>query len=243
MDRELKRIDLNQYLSLWERATEAPNPDDITASTDDAMRRASGRRADTGDFDPSRTSEETRAENADNAGGEAGVADIDTVESRYAWRKIPMPIILTIWAEETISVVKIWVTWAEMLLMLVETLVWGMIKHPTKLLSRQNRFSFCSKKMNQFYQVLKNTCDSLTDYSAPSSTEDLQRIFNQAVGHLSAAKEMLFNLLTSPFTSANYADKLRKYVALRHVYSTILNVLDIHFDVLDQMTQAKQPSK
>ena len=97
--------------------------------------------------------------------------------------------------------------------------------------------------MNQFYQVLKNTCDSLTDYSAPSSTEDLQRIFNQAVGHLSAAKEMLFNLLTSPFTSANYADKLRKYVALRHVYSTILNVLDIHFDVLDQMTQAKQPSK
>ena len=242
MDRELKRIDLNQYLSLWERATEAPNPDDITASTDDAMRRASGRRADAGDFDPSRTSEETRAENADNAGGEAGMADIDTVEPDTPGENPDADNPDDMGGGDDLGGGDMGDMGEDDPDAGGDTGM-GDDQAPNETPEQAKQIFFLQKKMNQFYQVLKNTCDSLTDYSAPSSTEDLQRIFNQAVGHLSAAKEMLFNLLTSPFTSANYADKLRKYVALRHVYSTILNVLDIHFDVLDQMTQAKQPSK
>jgi hypothetical protein len=90
------------------------------------------------------------------------------------------------------------------------------------------------QNMSQFYRVLSSTISSLGDYSAPSSSEDLRKIFNGAMDHLTRSKELLLDLLTTDFTPGNYAEKLRKYVALRHVYSAVLEMLDLHFNMLDQ---------
>lgn len=239
MPEKMKRVDLRDLF--WTRATEAPNPNDLTASTDDAMKRASGNNADRGDFDPGRTSDQTNQEDANDTQGEAGMGDIDSVEPDTPGENPEGDDMGgddiggggddfggDMGGDDPNAGGDTGM---------------GDDQTPNETPEQSKQIFYLQKKMNQFYQVLKNTCESLTDYSAPSSNDDLLRVYNQAVGHLSSARDMLYDLLTSPFTSANYADKLRKYVALRHVYSTILNVLDIHFNILDQMTQTKQSSK
>ena len=78
--------------------------------------------------------------------------------------------------------------------------------------------------------------DILSTYSAPASTPELRKIFNSAVDHLSSAKEMMYDLVASEITPNNYPDKLRKYIALRHVYSVVLEMLQLHFHILDDQS-------
>ena len=224
----------------WSKAMEAPGePDDITASTDDAMRRAGGRNADTGDFDPSRTSDQTREEDGQELGGDTGMGDIEDVEPDDAGGASPDDAGDDMGGEGG-----------------DDMNMGGMDDQggspdqgigddqtPNETPEQSKSIYNLCMKMNQFFQVLSNTVEALNAYSMPNCSPQMMKVYNTAVNHLAKAKEMLYDLMTTQFTPANYADKLRKYIALRHVYSTILNVLDIHFNTLDQMMQAQQPSK
>ena len=94
--------------------------------------------------------------------------------------------------------------------------------------------------MNQFYIVLTNTCDSLSSAVIPSSTEEVQRIFASSTVHLNEAKSLLLDLLTTKFTPGNYAYKLRKYLALRHLYSTILEIIEMHSSIVESQKASSE---
>ena len=94
--------------------------------------------------------------------------------------------------------------------------------------------------MNQFYIVLCNTCDSMTRTVIPSADEDLQKIYASSTANLNAAKAMLLDLLTTKFTPGNYAYKLRKYLALRHLYSVVLEIIEMHSDAIDAQRTSGQ---
>lgn len=230
------------WASFWTKAVEAPEDNDVTASTNDAMRRAGGQRADTGDFEPRRTSDETRQENGDDLEGETGEGDIDSVNPDDAGgNNSPAGQLDDFMSDDGGDDTGAdaggdagAAGGADPMASDTET----QVDTP----EQAQQIYTLQKRMNQFYKVLSNTCESLTNYAAPCSSDELRKIYNTSVSHLSAARDLLFDLLTSPFNSSNYADKLRKYVALRHVYSTILNVLDIHFATLDQMMQQDKAS-
>lgn len=97
-------------------------------------------------------------------------------------------------------------------------------------------------RMSMFYKVLENTIEALSNYTAPASTVELQNLYTSSINHLTSAKEALRDLLVTDFLPSNYAYKLRRYVVLRHVYSTVLEVLDLHFKVLKQEVEAKNPN-
>lgn len=88
--------------------------------------------------------------------------------------------------------------------------------------------------MSAFYQTISNMLNILSNYAAPSSDPDLRDLYNNCVDHVSEIKAILEDTFDTPITSVNYPNKLRKYVALRHAYSAILEMLDIHFDVLSE---------
>ena len=94
--------------------------------------------------------------------------------------------------------------------------------------------------MNQFYIVLTNTCDSLSSAVIPNSTEEVQRIFASSTVHLNEAKSLLLDLLTTKFTPGNYAYKLRKYLALRHLYSTILEIIEMHSSIVESQRTSSE---
>ena len=233
------------WSSFWTKAMEAPEDNDITASTNDAMRRAGGQRADTGDFEPRRTSEETRQADGGDLSGEPGMGDIEDVAPDEGGGGNDPAGELDDFMNDGADagggdagddMGGDAAGGGDAM---------GGDEDATKVDNAEQAMQIYNlqKKMAQFYKVLTNTCNSLANYSAPCSSEELRDVYNKAVNHLSAARDLLFDLLTTSFNSANYADKLRKYVALRHVYSTILNVLDLHFDTLDQMMQSEKSSK
>lgn len=88
--------------------------------------------------------------------------------------------------------------------------------------------------MSAFYQKIANMLNILSNYAAPTSDPDLRDLYNNCVDHVSEIKAILEDTSNTPITSVNYPNKLRKYVALRHAYSAILEMLDIHFDVLSE---------
>lgn len=103
---------------------------------------------------------------------------------------------------------------------------------PDQAISVQN----LQQNMSHFYRILQNTIDTLSSYSAPATTSELQSLYTSSISHLTSAKERLFDLLVTDFLPSNYAYKLRQYIALRHVYSTVLEVLNLHFDILSKET-------
>lgn len=207
------------------------SPTDLTAATNDAMKRASGKNADTGDLNPSRTSDETKSENADTTerGGlsddltsinpddaETPVEGADDVggdgpddESGDADMGDDSGMDGNDSSSEDNSL-------------------------PQESAEQAMAILKLQKNMTAFYQTLANMMDELHNYSAPASSPELRDIFNAAVDHISSAKEMMFDIASSKITPANYADKLRKYIALRHVYSVVLDMLRLHFQALDE---------
>lgn len=217
-----------------ETAMEADEPEDITATTNDMMKRAGGGRADPGEMNPSRTSEETRQEDGgnvdrdamsdntdsldpeppadeggspeDDAGGDMGDMGGDDMGGSGS----PPP------SEEE--------------------------QAPPETPEQGQQILKLQQNMATFYRILSNTMQTLNDYTAPATSPELRKIFNAAVDHLTSAKEMLFDLVSTDFTSENYPEKLRKYIALRHVYSAVLEMLQLHFQVMDSQNGSQKSS-
>lgn len=99
------------------------------------------------------------------------------------------------------------------------------------------------KNMTAFYRAVTSAADTLGKFSVPASSDELRIIYSDALTHLNEMKEIIFDELSSDFTVKNYGVKLRKYVALRHVYSTVLEMISLHFDILDKENQRKNGQK
>ena len=235
--------------SHWTPAVEAP--EDLAATTNDMMRRAgSARNADPGNFDPARTSDETRQQDGgnisddtgsmsddmgvltpDNAPGGGGddLGDMgggDTGGDDLGLGDMGGGDDMGMGGGDDMG---------------GSDMGGGMGGEDLPQETPEQAINIVSlqKKMSQFYQVLENTVDALSEYAAPASTPELQRIYSAAINHLTCAKENLRDLLVTDFLPSNYAFKLRKYVALRHVYSTVLEMLNLHFKILHQEIEAK----
>lgn len=245
----------------WTPAVEAP--EDLTATTNDMMRRAGTRRADTGNFDPSRTSDETRRQdggniNMDNTSTNvdqlepdnapstpadmAGGADDPNLGGDAAGREGGDELGLDEGGDAT--------GMGDM-----DDLGGGADaggdmggdfggdaadgELPKETPEQARAINNLQQNMAQFYRVLSNTIDSLSSYNMPSSTKELQQLYSSSLDHLTGAKSVMLNLLTTDFTPGNYAYKLRRYVALRHLYSTVLEVVNLHFNIMKREIDAK----
>ena len=235
------------------RAFEAP--EDITATTNDMMRRAGSRHADPGNFEPSRTSEETRQEDGGNVNRDNISGQVENVEPDNA---------PTTPGDTGGDAAAGGDTGGGDELGLDDLggdddtsgeddmgggddfgggdtgIDDGSVKKekPEDAVNILN----LQKNMNQFYHSLVNTLDNLANYNSPATTPELKKIYSSSVTNLTECKNMIFRLLCTDFTSSNYAYKLRRYIALRHVYSTVLEVLNLHFKVLKEEVSNKNPT-
>lgn len=231
-------------------------PEDLTATTNDAMKRAGGRNRQRSDFEPPQTSEQTQQENASGAGGDGSIsADIDAITPDNAPGGGDQG-----GGGEPSDMGNPDAGGGDDFGMgddggmddgmggddgMGDDMGGGdmgggdysdgedpeeaAIKTPEDAI----RISKLQQEMQQFYNIVVNTCDVLPSCAPPSSNEDLRKIYSSSTLHLNEAKELLLNLLTTKFTPGNYANKLRKYLALRHLYSTVLEVLNLHFGIVE----------
>lgn len=243
------------FSNRWTPAVEAP--EDLTATTNDMMRRASSaRNADHGDFNPGRTSEQTRQEDASNAQPPADGGLSDDLSSITPDNAPPGPADAGEDAsgnpDDPMGGDDAGMGGGDDMGMddmggggdmggdMSSDPMGG--DTPQETPEEALRISKLQKDMSQFFQVVTNTLDSLTSYVVPASTSELRKIYNSSVDNLTGVKEVLLNLLSTDFLPGNYAYKLRKYVALRHVYSTVLEVLNLHFQILKREIEAKNPA-
>lgn len=220
----------------WTPAVEAPN--DLTSTTNTGMRRAASSTGGPGNtdddaFEPSRTSEETRREDGGNVGGDGTSDDMDSLtpddaaggdEGGDGGDDMGLG-----------DLDSGGDTGGDMSSggdMGMGTTVEETPQQAISILNLQ-------KNMSQFYKALVNTLDSLSAYTAPATNDSLRAIYTSSVAHLTECKDMMLELLSTDFLPTNYAYKLRKYITLRHVYSTVLEVLNLHFKMLKQETDAK----
>ena len=229
-------------------------PEDITATTNDMMRRAGGRQADPGNFEPSRTSEETRQEDGGNVNRDNISGQVENVEPDNA-PTTPGDTGADIdgdagggddlglddlgGGDDTSGNNDMGGDGDDF-----GGGDTGMDDGSVKKEKPEDAINILNlqKNMNQFYHSLVNTLDNLTSYNSPASTPELKKIYSSSVTNLTECKNMIFQLLSTDFTSGNYAYKLRRYIALRHVYSTVLEVLNLHFKVLKEEVSNKNPT-
>lgn len=212
-------------------------PEDITATTNDMMKRASGSRADTGELNPSRTSEETQQENGGNIDRDAMSDNTDGLDPNPPEDDGAMPP-----EDDGMG--------GDMGELGGEGDDMGGGNEPTaddtstpaESPEQGQRILKLQKNMFTFYRILCNTMETVNDYTAPASTPELRKIFNAAIDHLSSAKDMLYELVSTDFTPDNYPTKLRKYIALRHVYSAVIEMLQLHFQILDSQSGSSKTS-
>lgn len=215
-------------------AMEAPGaPEDLTATTNDMMKRASGGRADPGGLDPARTSEETQAENAEGTDRDAMSDNVDSIDPEPNEGGDPEMPPDEGGGDDLGGMDDFGDEGGDMGGM---DNAGGEEQAPTETPEQARNILKLQKNMSTFYQIITNMVDILSTYSAPASTPELRKIFNSAVDHLSSAKEMMYDLVASEITPNNYPDKLRKYIALRHVYSVALEMLQLHFHILDDQS-------
>lgn len=247
------------FSNKWTPAVEAP--EDLTATTNDMMRRASSaRNADPGDFNPSRTSDQTRQEDAGNAQPPAGGGLSDDLGSITPDNAPPGPGDAggdaggnpddsmggdanmggdDAGGGDDMGMDDMGGS-GDMGGDMGSDPMGG--DTPQETPEEALRIVKLQKDMSQFFQVVTNTLDSLTSYVVPASTDELRKVYNSSVDNLTGVKEVLLELLSTDFLPGNYAYKLRKYVALRHVYSTVLEVLNLHFQILKREIEAKNPA-
>ena len=93
--------------------------------------------------------------------------------------------------------------------------------------------------IERFNKTLGAMSDSLADYVAPTSSQELSQLYSHCVSHIEECRSRIKELLESDFTPDNYPSKLRKYMACRHVYAGVLEILNLHFKMLkvDQKNQ------
>ena len=240
-------------------------PEDLTATTNDAMKRSGTRNRQQADFEPPTTSNETRQENAANAGGGDDISsDIDSItpENASGGDQNDAPAGGGNDAQSGDDAGSE----GSGDLGLDDGMSGGDDgmgdeggdemggggddfggdsgemgdEAPKETPEEAVRIRKLQELMNQFYIVLTNTCDSLSSAVIPSSTEEVQRIFASSTVHLNEAKSLLLDLLTTKFTPGNYAYKLRKYLALRHLYSTILEIIEMHSSIVESQRTSSE---
>lgn len=240
-------------------------PEDLTATTNDAMKRSGTRNRQQADFEPPTTSDETRQENAADAGGGDDISsDIDSItpENTSGGDQNDAPTGGGIDAQGGDE------TGGEGGDLGLDDGMGGGDDGmgdeggaddmggggdnfggdsggmgddaPKETPEEAVRIRKLQELMNQFYIVLTNTCDSLSSAVIPNSTEEVQRIFASSTVHLNEAKSLLLDLLTTKFTPGNYAYKLRKYLALRHLYSTILEIIEMHSSIVESQRTSSE---
>lgn len=220
-------------------------PEDLTATTNDAMRRSGTRNRQQSDFEPPTTSNETRQENAsggpadnanpnnegdapnDGGGGDAGGDELGLDDGMAADDGMNDD---GSGGGDDMGGGDFGGSGDGM----------GGDDTPPESPEDAVRIRRLQDIMNQFYIVLCNTCDSMTSTVIPSADEDLQKIYASSTANLNAAKAMLLDLLTTKFTPGNYAYKLRKYLALRHLYSVVLEIIEMHSDAIDAQKTSGQ---
>ena len=236
----------------WTPAMEAP--EDLTATTNDMMRRATNSRNAPGGFEPTRTSDETRQEDGGNVQENPNSMSDDmsslTPDNAPADAGSDMP------QDDAGGMGDDMGTGGDDMGMddmggddmggndmSGGDMGGGMGEGTPKETPEQaQNIVALQNRMSMFYKVLENTIEALSNYTAPASTVELQNLYTSSINHLTSAKESLRDLLVTDFLPSNYAYKLRRYVVLRHVYSTVLEVLDLHFKVLKQEVEAKNPN-
>lgn len=97
--------------------------------------------------------------------------------------------------------------------------------------------------MNYLYDVVKSNLDLLGDYAPNTANPDAQQIYYRIIDHLNECKDMLFKQLSTEIDADKYPEFLKKYIAIRHVYDICLNMLNIHFQVMDITSDKKDNSK
>lgn len=86
--------------------------------------------------------------------------------------------------------------------------------------------------LEQFSRVLDSTAETLTNYMAPTSSEELRKLYNHCCSYIEECRSQMRDLMESDFTPDNYSMKRRRYIAIRHVYSGVLDILTLHFKML-----------
>lgn len=89
------------------------------------------------------------------------------------------------------------------------------------------------ENVTNLYGSLTSLESALHDYNAPSATPELRQSYNDILRQMARAKSLLEDLLSTKFLVENYPSKLRRYTVLRHVYSMIVDQLDLHFQAVD----------
>lgn len=233
-----KRYVKSMLTGRWEPAQEAPV--DLTATTNDMMRNASNtRNRNNQEFDPGRTSEETQREDGGNVQENPNSMsdDVDAINPENApGGEDPNAMADDGMGGEDDGMGDMGGMDDGMGDMGGEDFGGGSDMGGEELPEETPEQAQAIMKLHmglkQFYDVISNTLEALSDYAAPSSTPELQKLFSSCMVHLTGIKDVLVDLLTTDFLPTNYAYKLRKYVALRHVYSTVLEILDLHFQIL-----------
>ena len=199
-------------------------PEDLTATTDTMMRQASGQKADPGNMTPPTTSEETQAENQDLNDGTPppeSSSDDPTAELEDAANA----------PSDTDADGK-----------QIAGSGGGdgdpndidMHGQPGAALWKKKNLYQLQQRISNFRNSVATTYETLSNYSTPTATEEQRQVYSSAMNHLMDAKTILEELLTTPFNDDNYVTKLRQYIALRHVYSAVLDMLGIYFDILNR---------
>lgn len=207
----------------WVPAMEAGpdgGPEDLTATTDTMMRQASGKRADPGNMEPPTTSDDTQAQNDDLAngtpppeGGDDPIGDLEDAAAPPGGEDGGADIGGDTGGDAGGDT--------------------GTNPSPDQLRMPKNHYKLF-QDMSNFRNSCMTTYETLTNYSTPAANEEQRKIYSSAINHLTDMQTLLDDMLTSPFDENSYVTKLRKYVALRHVYSSVLDMLAIYFDILDR---------
>lgn len=199
-------------------------PEDLTATTDTMMRQASGKRADPGNMTPPTTSDETQAQNDDlNAGTPPpdaadpaeGLDEVANTGDAMAGGDLGG-------GDPTAPPTDM-----------------GMGDQLGADLWKKKNIYQLQQRISNFKNSVATTYDTLSNYSTPTATTEQRQVYSSAMNHLTDAKTILEDMLVTPFTDDNYVTKLRQYIALRHVYSAVLDMLSIYFDILNRSSGAE----
>lgn len=88
-------------------------------------------------------------------------------------------------------------------------------------------------EIDALYHIIQGNIEILGSYTPNSAIKEAQDIYFKVQSHLNHCSEYLYNMLTDEFNVTKYPDLLQKYIAIRHIYDLTLNMLNMHFNILD----------
>ena len=227
------------FHSFYGPAIEAPV--DITKTTDTMMKSIGGDEPDPGDLDPTTTTNETQNANGDNIDNSGDISTNtdnilntpDAPEPQEGNVDMPEGEGGDIGDDTTMGEGGDDMGGAEDMAPPEPPMTPEQIKSITKL----------RDSMNYLYDVIRSNLDLLGDYAPNTANPDAQEIYYNIINHLGECKEMLYKQLSEEITVDKYPDFLKKYIAIRHVYDICLNMLNIHFQVMDITSDKKDKSR